>query len=68
MEKCKYCENEESYAGAKVCEPCREGEYSESFDSEEVEERICMACSVVGCDCDSGCLNCGSKDPNHRCD
>lgn len=33
-----------------------------------MEERICLACGVGGCDCDSACVNCGSKDPNHHCE
>ena len=37
MDKCKYCENDESYEGARVCEPCREGEYADSLDNEEDE-------------------------------
>lgn len=37
-------------------------------DGYENPEPVCGHCGVAGCDCDSDCLNCGSRDPNHRCD
>ena len=33
----------------------------DSIDIPDGTERVCLSCSVEGCECDSFCLNCGAK-------
>ena len=34
---------------------------------DDTSQIVCGACGVGGCDCDSDCINCGSKYPDHHC-